>query len=148
MLEDETGVEPIVMKLMAGIILFAIGLGIGVTIYLRAGSSAEEALSFSVNVGADEVVMGRPATGENSKTVQVSIERILGDYNKTVTLSYSPSLTGVAITFNPPDGTPDFGSTMTIKVYSNATPENVTITVKGTGADGSAKSDKFVLRIQ
>lgn len=62
MLEGERGVEPLVMKLMAGIILFAIGLGIGMTIYLRAGSSAGQALGFSVNVGADEVIIGGPAT--------------------------------------------------------------------------------------
>ncbi len=121
MLEGERGVEPLVMKLMAGIILFAIGLGIGMTIYLRVGSSAGQALSFSVNVGADEVIIGGPAADENSKTVQVSVEKILGGYNKTVTLNATGVPDNVAVSFSSAGGAPDFGSTMTMKVGVNAT---------------------------
>jgi len=136
------------MKIMAGIILLAVGLSIGVAVYRWAGKGIEEQLSFSVDVDASEVVIGKPATGDNSKTVQVSVEKILGGYNKTVTLSYSPTRPGVTITFNPSSGAPNFGSTMTITVNSTATLENVTITVKGTGADDLEKSDTLVLRIQ
>lgn len=146
--KDEVGVEPTVMKIMAGIILLAVGLGIGVAVYRWAGRGIEEQLSFSVDVDANEVVIGKPATGDNSKTIQVNVEKILGGYNETITLSYSPSRAGVTITFNPSSGAPNFGSTMTIKVDSTATPENVTITAKGSGADGLEKSDTFVLRIQ
>ncbi len=136
------------MKIMAGVILLAVGLSIGVAVYRWAGKGIEEQLSFSVDVDANEVVIGKPATGDNSQTVQVNVEKILGGYNQTVTLSYSPSRAGVTVTFNPSSGTPNFGSTMTIKVDSTATPENVTITVKGSGADDLEKSDTFVLRIQ
>ena len=146
--KDEVGVEPTVMKIMAGIILLAVGLGIGVAVYRWAGRGIEEQLSFSVDVDANEVVIGKPATGDNSKTIQVNVEKILGGYNETITLSFSPSRTGVTITFNPSSGVPNFGSTMTIKVDSTATPEDVTITVKGSGADDFEKSDTFVLRIQ
>lgn len=146
--KDEIGVEPTVMKIMAGIILLAVGLSIGVAVYRWAGKGIEEQLSFSVDVDASEVVIGKPATGDNSKTVQVSVEKILGGYDETVTLSYSPTRAGVTITFNPSSGVPNFGSTMTITVNSTATLENVTITVKGSGADDLEKSDTFVLRIQ
>ena len=146
--KDEVGVEPTVMKIMAGVILLAVGLSIGVAVYRWAGKGIEEQLSFSVDVDANEVVIGKPATGDNSKTIQVNVEKILGGYDETVTLSYSPSRAGVTITFNPSSGVPNFGSTMTITVNSTATPENVTITVKGSGADDLEKSDTFVLRIQ
>lgn len=136
------------MKIMAGVILLAVGLSIGVAVYRWASKGIEEQLSFSVDVDASEVVIGKPATGDNSKTVQVNVEKILGGYDETVTLSYSPTRAGVTITFNPSSDVPNFGSTMTIKVDSTATPENVTITVKGTGADDLEKSDTFVLRIQ
>ncbi len=147
-MKNEAGVEPTVMKIMAGIILLAVGLGIGVTVYRWAGRGIEEQLSFSVDVDANEVVIEKPATGEISKIIQVSVEKILGGYDEIVALSYSPSRAGVTITFNPSSGTPNFGSTMTVKVDSTATPEDVTITVKGSGADGLEKSDTFVLKIQ
>ena len=147
-MKNEAGVEPTVMKIMAGIILLAVGLGIGVTVYRWAGRGIEEQLSFSVDVDANEVVIEKPATGDSSKIIQVSVEKILGGYDEIVALSYSPSRAGVTITFNPSSGTPNFGSTMTVKVDSTATPEDVTITVKGSGADGLEKSDTFVLRIQ
>ncbi len=146
-LKDVAGVEPTAMKIMAGVILLAIGLGIGVAVYRSVGKGVTGQLSFTVDVGSNEVTLGKPATGENSTTVQVSVDRIL-DYNKAVTLSYSPSRAGVTITFNPSSGTPNFGSTMTIRVDNTAALENVTITVKGSDADGLEKTDTFVLRIQ
>jgi len=44
LLRDEAGVEPIVMKLLAAVVLLALGLSIGVALYKRAGSIAENAL--------------------------------------------------------------------------------------------------------
>jgi hypothetical protein len=41
LLKDEAGVEPIVMKLLAAVVLLALGLSIGVALYKRAGSMAE-----------------------------------------------------------------------------------------------------------
>ena len=152
-LKDEAGVEPTAMKIMAGVILLAIGLGIGVAVYRLVGNDVRLVgngvtgqLSFSVDVEENEVTLGKPDTGEHSITVKVSVDNIL-DYNKVVTLSYSPSRAGVSITFNPSSGTPTFRPDMTVRVDHTATPETVTITVKGSDADGLEKTDTFVLRI-
>lgn len=48
---EEAGVEPIVMKLLAAVVLLAIGLGIGVALYKRAGGMAENALENLENIG-------------------------------------------------------------------------------------------------
>jgi hypothetical protein len=145
-LQEEAGVEPTALKIMAGVILLAIGLGIGVAVYRSVGTGVTGQLSFSVNVTASEVTLRIPDNGDNSTTVQVSIDKIL-DYNKAVTLSYSPSISNLSITFNPSSGTPNFGSTMTIRINENTSPENVTITVNGSDADGLEKTGTFVLRI-
>lgn len=80
LLEDEAGVEPIVMKIMAGIILLAVGLSIGVALYQQAGMGAQEALSFSVNVSPTSVTIGRP-TSEDTINAQVTVQPVLG-YDK------------------------------------------------------------------
>jgi hypothetical protein len=41
LLKDEAGVEPIVMKLLAAVVLLALGLSIGVALYKKAGGMAE-----------------------------------------------------------------------------------------------------------
>jgi len=51
LLKEEAGVEPIVMKLLAAVVLLAIGLSIGVALYKRAGSMAENALENLENIG-------------------------------------------------------------------------------------------------
>lgn len=48
LLRDEAGVEPMVMKLLAAVALLAVAIGIGVTIYSRAGGIAENKLE---NIG-------------------------------------------------------------------------------------------------
>ena len=50
LLRDEAGVEPIVMKLLAAVVLLALGLSIGVALYKRAGSIAENALENIENI--------------------------------------------------------------------------------------------------
>jgi hypothetical protein len=50
LLKDEAGVEPIVMKLLAAVVLLALGLSIGVALYKRAGNMAENALENIENV--------------------------------------------------------------------------------------------------
>jgi hypothetical protein len=147
LLEDERGVEPLVMKLMAGIILFAIGLGIGVTIYMRVGSSAGQALSFSVNVSPTSATVGRPPSGENTITANVIVQPVLG-YDKQVTLSATGQPGGVSVNFSPSSDTPEFGSTMTVSVISTATPGTITITIRGTGTDSTEKIATFELTIQ
>ena len=50
LLRDEAGVEPIVMKLLAAVVLLALGLSIGVALYKRAGGIAENALENIENI--------------------------------------------------------------------------------------------------
>lgn len=146
LLEDEAGVEPIVMKIMAGIILLAVGLGIGVALYQQAGMGAEQTLSFSVNVLPTSATIGRPTTSENTITAQVTIQPVLG-YDKQVTLSATGMPTGVNVSFSPQSSTPEFGSTMTISVDDTAELGTTTITIRGTGEDDTTKSTTFELTI-
>jgi aminopeptidase S len=145
--KDEVGVEPTVMKIMAGIILLAVGLGIGVALYQQAGTGAQQALSFSVNINPTNATIGRPTTSENMITTQVTVQSVLG-YSKLVTLSATGVPTGVSVNFSPPSGNPEFGSTMTVSVDNTATLGATTITIRGTGADGVEKSATFLLLIQ
>jgi len=48
LLRDETAVEPIVMKLLAAVALLAIGLGIGIGLYKKAGGTAENILENTI----------------------------------------------------------------------------------------------------
>lgn len=48
LLHDEAAVEPIVMKLLAAVALLAIGLGIGIGLYRRAGGAASEILENAI----------------------------------------------------------------------------------------------------
>ncbi len=146
LLEDEAGVEPIVMKIMAGIILLAVGLGIGVALYQQAGMGAEQTLSFSVNVSPTNTTIGKPTTSENTITAQVTVQPVLG-YDKEVTLSATGMPKGVSISFSPQSSTPEFGSTMTISVDNTAEPGTTTITIRGTGEDDTTKSATFELTI-
>ena len=50
LLRDEAGVEPIIMKLLAAVVLLALGLSIGVALYRRAGGMAENALENLENI--------------------------------------------------------------------------------------------------
>lgn len=146
LLEDEAGVEPIVMKIMAGIILLAVGLGIGVALYQRAGMGAEQTLSFSVNVSPTSATIGIPTTDKNTITAQVTVQPVLG-YDKQVTLSATGMPTGVNVSFSPQSGISEFGSTMTISVDNTAF-GTTTITIRGTGEDDTTKSTTFELTIQ
>ncbi len=146
LLEDEAGVEPIVMKIMAGIILLAVGLSIGVALYQQAGMGAQEALSFSVNVSPTNATIGKPTTSENTITAQVTVQPVLG-YDKQVTLSATGVPTGVSVSFSPQSDTPEFGSTMSISVDNTADLGTTTITIRGTGEDDTTKSATFELTI-
>lgn len=48
LLHDEAAVEPIVMKLLAAVALLAIGLGIGIGLYRKAGGTAENILENTI----------------------------------------------------------------------------------------------------
>jgi len=51
LLEEEAGVEPIVMKLLAAVVLLALGLSIGVALYKKVGGMAENTLENLENIG-------------------------------------------------------------------------------------------------
>ena len=153
LLRDERGVEPTALKLLAALLLLAVGIGIGFAVYTwvaaGTGQQMEEITGpgFSVSVSPGSATIVRPATGsvERQFTVNVEVQR---GYDKTVTLSYSPAdLTGVSIDFSPENGKPTFGSTMIMTVYSYADPVTTTITVKGTGTDDKEKAATIQLNI-
>ena len=145
-LADERGVEPTALVIMAGVILLAIGLSIGVAVYKRAGGGVTSQLSFSVTLSPSSATIGRPMNGENTKNVQVSVEKIL-DYSSVVTLNYSGNPTGVTVTFSSSSGTLNFYSTMTVHVDNTAALGTSTITVRGTGADGTEQTAPFELTV-
>lgn len=127
---DQTGQEPTVMKILVGVILIAIALGIGVTVYQRFGSAATSYLDYSVNVtpGSDTV------SSENELIVEVDVRTEVG-YEENVTLRDKGTPENVAINFNPSSGNPTFGSTMNLEVGSEALPGTHTITIKAESGD-------------
>lgn len=146
LLQDERGVEPTVMKILVGIILIAIGLGIGVTLYRHFGGAATHYLDFTVSVTPDggTIILDN----DNSIIASVSVESIAG-YTKEVALSASgPS--GITILFNEQltysDDCP-FGVTMKVTVESGMSVGAYTITIKGTSEDGT-KSTTYELTIE
>ncbi len=139
-LQEEAGVEPTALKIMAGIILLAIGLGIGVAVYRSVGKAMP---SFSIDL------LPTSATADNGENVgvQVTVGRLL-DYNKVVTLSASfDSVYVENVNFSPNNGAVPFSATMTIHVKAAATSGTTTITVRGTGTDGVTASAAFDLTI-
>lgn len=143
---DERGVEPLAMKILAGIVLFAIGLGIGYGVYIWARGGVQQTLSFTVTVSPGSCTIGIPTSGENTKTISVSVEKI-GAYDKTVALTATGQPTGVTVSFSPASGKPTFGSTMTITVSSEATPGTTTLTVRATGEDTTEQTGTLELTL-
>ena len=143
---DEAGVEPLVMKLLAGIIFFGIALGIGIPLYMRLGAGIS-AVSFGVSVSPSSVTIGKPVSLENSKTVSVSVKPIAG-YEKQVTLSASGVPSGVSISFSPQSGKPEFYSTATVRVDNSATPKTTAITIRAVGEDGTEGACSLTLEIE
>lgn len=140
---DQRGVEPLAMKLFAGIVLLVIGLGIGYAVYTWAGRGATGMLSFTVSVSPTSVTVSPGDT----ITVSVSVQRI-GPYDKEVSLSASGVPTNVTVSFSPNSGVPAFGSTMTVVVGSSAESGTTTITVKATGTDGVQQTATFELTVE
>ncbi|GEM_PF-822733 len=144
---DERGVEPLAMKIFAGIVLLMIGLGIGYAVYTWAGKGTQQMLSFTVNVSPGTVTIEIPENGVNMKNISVTITRI-GTYDETVSLDAEGEPTGVNVSFSPASGKPDFGSTMTITVDNSAIAGVTTITIKATGADDTQKSATLELTLE
>jgi len=142
-LQEEVGVEPTALKIMAGVILLAIGLGIGVAVYRSVGKGVTGQLSFSVDLSPTSAT----ADPGDNVSVQVTIGRLL-DYDKVVTLSASRDSAYVEnVNFSTNNEAVPFSATMTIRVKATANGGATTITVKGTGADGVTSSAGFELSV-
>ncbi len=147
---DEKGVEPTAMKILAGVVLLAIGLGVGVTVYLNVGQQVS-GLQTSVLLDSETASIGIPASGENSETIGVTVKLTFGNAEE-VTLDVTSEPDDVSISFNPASGTPefaaDFHANMLIRVYSAATADNYVFDVVARNAEGSATgSARFDLEV-
>lgn len=134
--------EPLAMKILAGMILLAVGLGIGFAIYTRVGKGIEHMLSFSVKIeGQPEygLTLRVPSSGENSATLSIRVEEIT-PYDKTVSLSYSGAPTNVSLQFSPTSGKPTFSSSLTVRVSPGAPTGTHSITIRATGEDGAEQT--------
>ncbi|MEM2866632.1 MAG: hypothetical protein QW098_05790 [Candidatus Hadarchaeales archaeon] len=143
----QRGVEPLVMKLLAGVIFFGLALTIGVALYTQLGRGITSSTAFQLSVEPSSLAVGIPDNGENEATVRVSVTRIAG-YDRTVSLSASPSLTGVSLQFNPSSSVPDFYSTLVIRVSPSASPTTVTLTLRARGEDGTERSCPLELKLE
>jgi hypothetical protein len=143
-LHEEAGVEPTALKIMAGVILLGIGLGIGVAVYKTVGRSVT-AMQVTVSPTRSSTTIGRPASGENDNTdsIQVDVTLIMGTA-EDATLSATGQPSGVTVTFSTLNVgyKPPFYSTMTVSVSSTASLGTYTLTIlaktSGGATSGSA----------
>ncbi|MEW6222808.1 MAG: hypothetical protein AB1476_05845 [Candidatus Hadarchaeota archaeon] len=134
---DQKGVEPLAMKIFAGIVLLVIGIGVGYGVYTWAGKGTTSLLSFNVYLDGQStlnITLGRPVSGENTRTVTVTVESI-GGHDKNVSLSYTGAPSGVSVSFSTSSDKPNFGSTMTVRVDNTAGLGTSTITIRGASTD-------------
>lgn len=139
---DERGVEPTVMKILVGIILVAIGLGVGITVYQRFGGAATSALNYSVNATPNSATMSE---GED-KTVSIEVRTEVG-FDEDVSLTATGVPSSVTVSFSPSSGTPTFNSTMTVVVATGAPTGTHSITIRASTDDGE-KTEHFELTIE
>lgn len=136
---DESGVEPTVMKILVGVILVGIGLGVGIPLYLHFGGAAESYLNYSLSINPSEGTIDNGS----SDTATVSVESLAG-YSKTVALTAHGVPDNVTVLFNEQSSytdTPPYDVTMKITVGSTASSGGpYTITIKGTSEDGTKKT--------
>lgn len=140
-LKEERGVEPTVLKILVGIVLVAIGLGVGVTVYRRFGESATSYLDYRVSVSPASDTISRANSGTYSVDVTTEV-----DFEKEVSLD-ATTPDNVECEFNPSSGVPTFGSTMEIYVGSEAEVGTHTITIKASSEDQD-ETDTLELTIE
>ncbi len=143
---EKIGIEPLALKLLVGVLLTAVGLGLALTLYQRAGKSIEHVFSFDLSLEPESWELSHPEV-ENSLSVRVTVQAI-GDYDKNVSLSVDQIPAGIKVTFSPPSGKPTFYSTMTLTVSSIVQPGEYVLTVRGKGVDGAEKTAPFTLRVK
>ena len=134
---DKKGIEPLAMKLLAGLILLAAGLGIGITMYRRAGRTIER-LAIQISLDPASWTLSKPEN-ENSLAVRVEVRSVL-EFHENVTLSLEGKPPGVNVSFTRVSGVPDFYSTLTIRVTKDVTPGTYDLTVKAEGGGAQATS--------
>ena len=151
-LQEEAGVEPTALKIMAGVILLAIGLGIGVAVFKTVGSSVT-AMKVDVSLARSSTTIGRPASGENTDNIQVDVTLIMGTAeNATLSATGWQSLVGVDVDFSPRSSMPPFYSTMKVSVSSTVVDADLrmhTLTILAKTSSGATSgSAPFYLTIQ
>ncbi len=140
--EDERGIEPTIMKLLVGVILVAVGLGVGLTMYNSLGDSVSSALKYDLTTSPSS------ASVSVDNSIEVSVEvNSLSEFDGSVNLQSFGTPENVEVIFRPESGDPDFGSTMRITVGEHTQVGTHTITVKGISEDGE-KSTTFDLTIE
>jgi hypothetical protein len=127
------------MKILAGVILLVIGLGLGYAIY-----TGIKPPRFQVILSPASANVGR---GDPPITSQVKVEVLL-EYDEVVNLTGGGVPDNVLVTFSPSSEKPTFESTMTITVGPDAPTGTHTITVRATGPDGAEATGAFVLVIE
>ena len=140
---DERGIEPLAMKLLAGLILLAAGLGMGITMYKRAGRTIERS-SIQLFLERESWTLPKPEN-ENSLTVLVNVESVF-DFHENVTLSVEGQPVGVNTIFSRSVGVPTFYSNLTITVSSIVARGSYVLTVKAEGG-GAQATKSFQLTI-
>lgn len=142
LLIDERGQEPTVMKILVGIILVAIGLGIGITVYNKFGGTTESYLNYSVTAtpSSGKIVKG------DSESISIDVSTNV-DFDESVYLEASGVPENVEVNFNPSSGTPAFGSTMIVTVGENSQTEAQTLTIRASTTDGDEKTATYDLEI-
>lgn len=146
---DERGVEPLAMKIFAGIFLLIVGLGIGYAAYVRMGRSVQSMLSFRVEIeGQTEcsLTLGVPQSGENSATLSLRVVEVT-QYDRSVTLTATGLPENVSCSFSPAQGNPTFSSILTVKVGQRAPKGTHAVTVRATGEDGTEQTAALYLTL-
>ncbi len=146
LLRCERGVEPLAMKIMAGVILLVIGLGIGYAVYTWAGGYVT-AIKCELSFDKSSTTIGKPGSGENSDMIQVTTRYVMGT-KETVTLDATGEPSGVRVTFDPQTGEPDFYSNMRVYVNENAAADSYVLTILVKDSKGNTSgSTAFNLEI-
>jgi hypothetical protein len=131
-LQEEAGVEPTALKIMAGVILLAIGLGIGVAVFKTVGSSVT-AMKVDVSLARSSTTI---VAGGNDNNIQVDVTLIMGTA-ETVTLDAIGKPPGVDVHFDTNLLPPPFYSKMTVSVSSAATSGTYTLTILAKTSGGA-----------
>ncbi|MEM2192627.1 MAG: hypothetical protein QXG38_03330 [Candidatus Hadarchaeales archaeon] len=138
---DERGVEPLAMKIFAGIVLLIIGLGIGYALYSWAGGYASS-LKCSITLSETSKTISRGG----SATIDVTVNYLMGTV-ENVTLQATGAPSGVNISFSRLRGEPSFYSTLIITVDNTASPGSSTLTISAIGSKGQAGSASLALTV-